>query len=271
MTHGCLEVRPAFMITRLFSSALLVATATGCAAQPIDRHSILRLDACGDEPLDEPVDLGRRAQEAGCATSSIGGWGVLGLTVEAVVSPREFLVISRYGRERIRPAYNAGAADALRSLDAQQLEELGARLESALAGQVLLEPNSAYAPVVADDGLRVVALYGEDMHSLDEVIQATTRAMPRGRERLPVTIEDGIDLSRVPEAADARQQRVAAAVDLAEHFSAFRAPPSLTVAWVTSAQVPHTLRARDDGWGELLVTCFGEEVDAQDDVVRNPS
>src|SRR5262245_33601590 len=131
------ETPALFMLARLSSLALLVAMAVGCAADRFERHSVLQLDACGGASLSEPVDLEQQALEAGCATASMGGWGVLDLRVEAVVSPLEFVVKGRYGRERIRPAYAAGTAAELRRLDAHQLEELGARLDGALAGRTL--------------------------------------------------------------------------------------------------------------------------------------
>jgi hypothetical protein len=246
--------------TRLVGLLLCVGAAcAGCAAPHDEWHSVLQLDACGGALPDQPIDLKARALAAGCASSSTGGLGLVELTVESITSPREFVVRGRYGLERVRVAYQPSTACCLNELSAAELGDLGIRLDRALCGQILLEPDSNERPVRSSNGLRMLALYTRDEHRLDELVCEIAERMPRSRDVSPVHAVPPRELASVPQAPKVRRERTREIVELAERYSDWRAPPALSVQWVEPAQVPPVTSNVFDAWRASVGPCFDED------------
>ena len=189
---------------------------------------MLVIDAFTADASAAPVDLKQSATTLGCATKPIFPVGCITLTVDDVVSTREFVVTGRYGRERVRPWLEPGTVIQLERLRAHE-GEIVEGLNRELKGRRLLEPASTVLPPVTGDGLRIVGLWTTDLETLDSVVTSMLARFPDhwGIEPSP----GDVDLAVVPRDSASLQEQVRAAVAEAERASAFRAPSDLVVEW----------------------------------------
>ena len=224
----------ALLTRRIVAAASLLVAAAGCASEP-EIHSVLVIEAPAADASSPPIDLEQAARAQGCATDPILPVGVITLTVDAVVSPREFIITGRYGRERIRPWLEIETMIRLERLGAYE-GEITESLRRELVGKRLLEPASSLAPAVTADGLRLAGLYTPDLEPFDSVMSSMLERWPGALSSDAPSLGD-IDLAVVPCDAASLQERVRMAVEEAERWSDFRAPPGLVVEWGDSGDM----------------------------------
>ncbi|HZM00200.1 MAG TPA: hypothetical protein VFD43_08115, partial [Planctomycetota bacterium] len=148
------------------AAALLLACA--CASDAIETRTVLVVDGAALPASAGPLDLEAEARSQGCAVAAPGPGICVSLTIEAVVTPFEYVVLGRYGHERVRPLLQPETLARLQACDGRH-GDVVRQLGVALAGRELLEPVEDGSPVAGSDGLRLVRLRRADGDTIDEI------------------------------------------------------------------------------------------------------
>jgi hypothetical protein len=219
----------------------------GYSASPTRMRMVVTIDALS---APEPVSLDELARAAGDTGDP---WMPFPLTVVAVVSPQEFVVRGRYGLERVRPALALDVVNRIERLGSDA-DELVRRLRDRLEGRTLLEPPLLGPPLLSSEGLRVVPVWVGKSCDLGRLIGVQIEGLEkeRGGERGA----GDPDLAVLTPNDELLREETRRAVELAERWSDFRAPPELSVAWIRRPDALAVASSLDRTFEPLVGTCF---------------